>query len=436
LYFSAKINRLSLFFYNLFLLLYRFGINIASLWNAKAKKWVQGRKSTMYDVRCTKEKISHSPLTTHSSPIIWMHCASVGEFEQGRPIIEKLKAENSNLKIVLTFFSPSGYEACINYKDVDAVFYLPIDGKKNAKQFLDIIQPTLVLWVKYEYWFYYLQELKYRNIPTILISGIFRDNQPFFKWYGKLWQQMLHCFTFLFVQNEESKELLSTIKIHNNVAVSGDTRLDRVTAIAANFTSLPLIEKFCGDSKVFVAGSTWEEDEEELIHYVKTHPQIKFIIAPHEVDEQNIKDVQKGFQNSILYSQLSTFNFQLTTHNCLIIDNIGILSRLYYYADVTYVGGGFGSDGVHNVLEAAVYGKPILFGTVYQKYIEAVDLVEYGGAISINDALHLEKYLDNLFFNADEAEKMGVAAQKYVQENGGATEKIVNYIYENRLLIN
>ncbi len=427
---------MSLFFYNLFLMAYSFGIRTASLWNAKAKKWVQGRKSTMYDLSCAMEKIHHSTFTTNHSPIIWMHCASVGEFEQGRPILEKLKSENANVKIILTFFSPSGYQACKNYKGVNAIFYLPMDSKKNAQQFLEALKPTVVLWVKYEYWFYYLQELKRRNIPTILVSGIFRDNQPFFKWYGNLWKQMLHCFTFLFVQNEESKQLLSTINVNENVVISGDTRFDRVCTIAHNFIALPLIEKFCGDSKVFVAGSTWEEDEEELIHYVKTHPQIKFIIAPHEVDEENIKDVQKEFPNSILYSQLSTFNYQLSTIYCLIIDNIGMLSRLYYYADVTYVGGGFGSDGVHNVLEAAVYGKPVLFGPVYQKYIEAVDLIECGAAIAISDALHLEKCLDNLFFNTDEAEKMGYAAQKYVQENKGATDKIINYIYENRLLIN
>jgi 3-deoxy-D-manno-octulosonic-acid transferase len=382
------------------------------------------------------EKIHHSPLTTHHSPIIWMHCASVGEFEQGRPIIEKLKAENSNLKIILTFFSPSGYMACKKYKGVDAIFYLPMDSKKNAQLFLDNIKPNLILWVKYEYWLYYLQEVKRRNIPTILVSGVFRDNQPFFKWYGKMWQQMLHCFTFLFVQNEESKELLSTLNINDNVIVSSDTRFDRVAAIANNFIPLPLIEKFCGDSNVFVAGSTWEEDEEELIHYVKTHPQIKFIIAPHEVDEENIKYVQKEFSNSILYSQLTTHNLPITNTNCLIIDNIGMLSRLYYYADVTYVGGGFGSDGVHNVLEAAVYGKPVLFGSVYQKYIEAVDLIECGGAISISDALHLEKCLDNLFLHEEAIEKMGAAAEKYVHENKGATNTIVNYIYENRLLIN
>ena len=311
-----------------------------------------------------------------------------------------------------------------------------MDGKKNAQQFLDALQPTVVLWIKYEFWYYYLQALKNRKIPTILVSGTFRDNQPFFKWYGSFWQQMLHCFSFLFLQNEEGKELLSSIQLNNKLVVNGDTRFDRVCAIADNFTSLPLIEKFCGDSKVFIAGSTWGEDEEELIHYVKTHPQIKFIIVPHEVDEQNIKDVQKEFQHSILYSQLSTANIQHSPSNCLIIDTIGILSRLYYYADVTYVGGGFGSDGVHNVLEPAVYGKPVLFGPVYQKYIEAVDLIECGAAITIIDAIHLEKLLDNLFLNENEREKMGISAQKYVEENKGATEKIVNYIYENRLLIN
>ena len=287
MYFSVKINSLSLFFYNLFLVGYTFGIQLASLWNGKAKKWVLGRRRLMYNVRSTMEKINHSP-------IIWMHCASVGEFEQGRTIIEKLKAENKNLTIVLTFFSPSGYEACKNYKEADAIFYLPMDGKKNAQQFLDALQPTVVLWIKYEFWYYYLQALKNRKIPTILVSGTFRDNQPFFKWYGSFWQQMLHCFSFLFLQNEEGKELLSSIQLNNKLVVNGDTRFDRVCAIADNFTSLPLIEKFCGDSKVFIAGSTWGEDEEELIHYVKTHPQIKFIIVPHELEE--IKRNAETFQ--------------------------------------------------------------------------------------------------------------------------------------------
>jgi 3-deoxy-D-manno-octulosonic-acid transferase len=399
------------------------GIRIVAVWNTKAKDWVMGRKEPI--------KLSFS---NSGVDIVWMHCASLGEFEQGRPVLEQLKIKNEKLKIVLTFFSPSGYDACKNYKGVDAIYYLPIDSYNNANYFLDTIKPNLVLWVKYEYWYHYLTQIKKRKIPLLLVSGIFRDNQPFFKWYGSLWREMLTNFSFLFLQNDASKQLLSTIGITNNVVVAGDTRFDRVAAIAENFEPLPLIEKFCSDSKVFVAGSTWEEDEEEIVHYVNTHTHIKFIIAPHEVDAENIKEVQKRFTSSILFSQLSTFNFQFSTFNCLIIDNIGMLSRLYFYADVCYIGGGFGNDGVHNVIEAAVYGKPIIFGPVYDKFKEAVDLIEEGGAIVIEDAVTLEKELDEIFSNTKVNDEMSEASLQYVKQNKGATSKVINYIYENGLL--
>jgi len=394
-----------------------------AIWNNKAKDWVKGRKLPL-----------NLPFSTQSANIVWMHCASLGEFEQGRPLLEALKIKNADVKIVLTFFSPSGYNACKNYKGADAIFYLPMDSKKNASQFLDLIQPNLVLWVKYEYWYHYLTQIKQRQIPLFLVSGIFRQNQPFFKWYGSFWRNMLTNFSFLFVQNESSKQLLSKIGISKNVIVAGDTRFDRVAAIANNFEPLPFIEKFCADNQVFVAGSTWEEDEEEIVHYVKAHPHIKFIIAPHEVDVENIKEVQSRFVNSILYSQFTTHQSTLT--NCLIIDNIGMLSRLYFYADVCYIGGGFGNDGVHNVLEAAVYGKPILFGPVYDKFKEAIDLVEVGGAVVIENALTLEKELDEILSNDIINDEMSNANLQYVRQNKGATEKVINYIYENRLLTN
>lgn len=435
-----KNQGLSLLFYNLFIWIYSFAIRVAALWNVKAAKWVKGRKelqiadlrlqiggNTNFEKSLDYQGDVKSKIANRQSQILWMHCASVGEFEQGRPVLERLKTENNHLKIVLTFFSPSGYEACKNYRYADAVWYLPMDGKKNAKAFIDAINPTLVLWVKYEFWYYYLAELKRRDIPVLLVSGVFRKNQPFFKWYGTVWRQMLECFRFLFLQNEESKQLVDTLLNSNKSMVSGDTRFDRVVTIAENFTDLPGIKEFCGNSKVIVAGSTWEEDEQEWMHYVKNHPEIKFIIAPHEVDEENIKDVQKEFPGSILYSQLTTPH-SLPNNNVLIIDNVGMLSRLYKYAEVTYVGGGFGEDGVHNVLEAAVYGKPVIYGPEYEKYTEAIGLIECGGGIEIENALELEKVLDNLFSDKEAYEICCKASKEFVYANAGATGKIAEHI--------
>lgn len=388
----------------------------------------------------SKVKSPHGPLL-EKSKTIWMHCASLGEFEQGRPLLEELRIKNEELKIVLTFFSPSGYEVMKDYKGVDHVFYLPMDSPANAKTFLDAINPALVLWVKYEYWYYYLIELKKRNITTILVSGIFRKNQPFFKWYAGIWKEMLHSFKHFFLQNEESKILLATLGWKDNVSINGDTRFDRVIEIADKFMPVPDIERFCGDSQVIVAGSTWEEDEIELLHFVNVNKQLKFIIAPHEIDVVNLKDVKDEFPNSIFYSDwikgtevLISGGAQRPVKNVLIIDNIGMLSRLYKYATVTYVGGGFGADGVHNVLEAAVYGKPVVFGPVYEKFDEAIGLVDAGGAISINGPVKLEAVLNNLLNNEEERNKSGEAAKNYVRKNAGASKKIIQFIQENRLL--
>ena len=284
--------------YQLFIHAYRLGISIAAYWNPKAKLWVAGRTQ-------------FPSMNDNSKKTIWMHCASLGEFEQGRPLLEAIKKYYPGKKIVLTFFSPSGYEVMKDYKDADHIFYLPIDSRANAAKMIEVINPGLVLWVKYEFWYYYLTELKNRNIPVLMVSGIFRESQPFFKWYGGIWQKMLQCFTHFFVQNEASMELLSLIGIKENISISGDTRFDRVIEIAEKFEPLPLIEKFCGDSKVIVAGSTWEEDEEELTHYVKSNPQIKFIIAPHEIDAENLKDVKKEFPTS-LFNQLFPFGIKNT----------------------------------------------------------------------------------------------------------------------------
>ena len=414
--------------------MYSIAIRIASIWNPKAKKWLQGRKGLFASI--------YSEFRIPDSKLLWMHCASLGEFEQGRPLLEAIRNKNPGLKILLTFFSPSGYEATKDYKGVDHIFYLPMDSPSNAARFIDAIKPSLVLWVKYEYWFYYLDELKRRSIPLILVSGIFRKNQPFFRWYGGIWKKMLHCFTHFFVQNEASKTLLESINVNQGITINGDTRFDRVIEIANNFQPIPLIDDFCANAKVIVAGSTWEEDEVELLHYVKMNPQIKFILAPHEIHAENLASVKKEFPNSIFYSELeksSTFNLILSgaegqPSNILIIDNIGMLSRLYKYATIAYVGGGFGTDGVHNVLEAAVYGKPVVFGPEYEKYEEAIGLLEAGGGESISDPLGLEKLMNDLLDSETIRIQKGTAAKDFVYSNAGASEKIMNYIQEKRLL--
>lgn len=445
----------SKFLYNLFLVLYSVGIRVASAWNPKAKKWLNGRKNIFATIN-SKLPAGSGGKTKNSKPI-WMHCASLGEFEQGRPLLEQLKADNPEQKTVLTFFSPSGYEVMKNYTGADHVFYLPMDSPENAKEFLDAVKPSLVLWVKYEYWFYYLTELKQRNIPAILISGIFRPNQPFFRWYGEIWKKMLESFTHFFVQNSESKQLLAALGYTENVSINGDTRFDRVLEIAENFIPVPHIEAFCGDNPVIVAGSTWEEDEIELLHFVNVHQHIKFIIAPHEIDKANLHDVKDEFPRSIFYSDLVKENSivddqptgsggrttknpqgpadgQPSTPNVLIIDNIGMLSRLYKYATVTYVGGGFGADGVHNVLEAAVYGKPVVFGPVYEKFDEAIGLVKAEGGVSIDGPVSLEAVLNTLLNDEEERKRRGEAAKRYVLENAGASKKIKEFIQKKTLL--
>ena len=419
---------MALFLYNIFLVFYKTGVKVASLKSKKAKLWLTGR----VDIFAKIEK--WRALLPEDQKLLWMHCASLGEFEQGRTLIEKLKDNNTDHKILLTFFSPSGYEVRKNYPLADAVFYLPMDSKYNAHKFITIIKPSIVFWVKYEYWFYYLTELKRKNIPVILISAVFRKSQPFFKWYGKMWKQILQSFDKIFVQNIESISLLQTIGFAQNTVITGDTRFDRVIEIARNSAPLPeVLLNFVKNCKVIIAGSTWEEDEEELVHYANTNKDIKFIIAPHEIDEERIEEVRKLFKNSILYSELEN---NAKTAQVLIIDNIGMLASLYLLADVAYIGGGFNDSGIHNILEAAVYGKPIIFGPVYEKFTEATQLVENGGAFSINNALELERVLDALLSDQNYLANTGAISKKFVYNNGGATNKIMEYIYEKRLLTN
>ena len=437
-----------LFVYNIFLLLFKAAVPIAALFNVKAQKWVKGRRN-IFDIL--------EASIAGNGKVIWVHCASLGEFEQGRPVIEKLRTNYPNYKLLLTFFSPSGYEIRKGYNGVDWVFYLPMDGPKNAKRFLQIIKPSLVIFVKYEFWYYYLKEINDSDTPLLLISALFRERSIFFKWYGGLQRKILSFFDHLFVQNETSKRLLDSIGLGDKSCVCGDTRFDRVIEIAEKFTPLPAIEKFIGYNKTIVAGSTWPQDEQVLQATIITinDPSLKLIIAPHEINKEHITQIQKLFPNSILYSKLSIDNAQLTesrghpldnqqsssniqhpaSRNTLIIDNIGILSSLYHYAYITYIGGGFGK-GIHNTLEAAVYGKPVLFGPVYKKFQEAIDLVNNGGAISINNPEDCIAAIQTLI--QDEKAYAGSCekSKDYVYANRGATHKIMKFIQEKRLLTN
>lgn len=443
---------LSIVFYRLFLALYAVGVRIAALKSPKARLWIRGRRGIK-----SRFREAGSRIRSASGPVIWFHCASLGEFEQGRPVMEELKAKYPNARMLVTFFSPSGYEIRKNYALADHIDYLPLDSPANANLLLDSFRPDLVIFVKYEFWYYYIRETKRRNIPLLLISGAFRSDQPFFQWYGKLHRNMLNGFYHLFVQYPHHEEILREYGF-NAVTACGDTRFDRVIATAEKGTELPLIEAFCGEHPVLVAGSTWTEDDEELCHYSKTHPEIRFVIAPHEVDEDNISDLEKLFPNNIRYSALSRLlgkaphpssvspewvppasedrllqeKFEKAT--TLIIDNIGMLSRLYRYAQVTYVGGGFGTNGLHNILEAAVYGKPVLFGPNHEKFPEAGEMIDAGGAFSVSNALELEKKLDELFQRVEVREAAGKAAREYIYRSKGATAKIVEFIQANRLL--
>ncbi len=414
--------------YNIFLVIYSFGIRIVSFWNPKAKLWIGGRKTVFENLKNIQNP--------GKQKTIWMHCASLGEFEQGKPVLKKISDSFPNVSILITFFSPSGYEIAKKDKNFKQVFYLPMDSSSNAKKFINIIKPDLVLWVKYEYWFYYLKELRKKNTPVLLISGVYLNSQPFFKWYGKFWRNMLATFTHFFVQNNNSQQILELIIPKERITVSGDTRCDRVIDIATNFIEIPAIANFCGDGKVIVAGSTWEDDEAEWIHFVKHRPEIKFIIAPHEIDHENLESIKKEFSGSVYYSEYVSNNIENQKSNCLIIDNIGMLSRLYKYADITYIGGGFGYKGLHNILEAAVYGKPVIFGPEFEKNFEAEELINAGGGISIENALELEKVINELLSNEKEILLRGKASRDYVYNNAGASEKIISCIQKNRLFTN
>ncbi len=411
--------------YHIFLFLFRAGIHFATLWNKKARLWLAGRKDIFEQLNAALRN-QHGQLT-------WMHCSSLGEFEQGRPVLEGLKLKGKNHKILLTFFSPSGYEIRKDYKGADWVFYLPMDSKKNAKAFLDIINPSLVIFVKYDYWYYFITECKKRNTPLLMISAVFRKSQPFFKWYGGLHRKMLGCFTQFFVQDDDSLLLLESAGLKNKASVAGDTRFDRVAAIAENFQPVEIIEKFCGGSPVLVAGSTWPEDDKIIKQALADIPALKLIIAPHEIHPEHLQQVKTNFADSVFYSQLTSHDSRLTSLTCLIIDNIGMLSRLYRYATITYVGGGFGK-GIHNTLEAAVYGKPVFFGPNYKKFREASGLIRSGGGLSVGSSEELSAAIKKLLADNSLLEQCSKNSFDFVQKNKGATGRILHYMEANRLL--
>jgi 3-deoxy-D-manno-octulosonic-acid transferase len=419
-------------FYRIFIWLYPKAVWLASFFNPKAKLWLQGR-STVFNSLA-------DVFRNNARPVLWMHCSSLGEFEQGLPLLELYRKQYPAHLILVSFFSPSGYEIRKNHPAADHVCYLPMDSASSARHFIQIVKPSLVVFVKYEYWYFFLREINREQIPLLLVSGIFRKTQPFFKWYGGMHRKMLSFFSLLLVQNEPSAELLRNIGLGDKTIVSGDTRFDRVLEIAANSRSIPDIEAFCGSYNVVIAGSTWTDDDEELDHFANTRTPTRFIIAPHDIDIDRLKECLSLYTHAMLYSDFrkmfETNGYSPENINVLIIDNIGMLSSLYRYATVCYVGGGFSDDGIHNILEAAVYGKPVVFGPVYDKYAEAEELLDAGGAFCIGDALELESVLTELLENKEKLQTASEAAGRYVQQKSGATVKIMQYLQEKRLLIN
>src|SRR4051812_16168865 len=371
--------------YTLFIYFYFASIRFASFFNAKAKLWIDGRSGIFQQL---KLKIQSSP-----SPVIWVHCASLGEFEQGRPIIEKLKKDHEDIKIVLTFFSPSGYEVRKNYTIADHVFYLPLDTPANAKKFISIVKPTAAFFVKYEFWFNYLTELKNNAIPTYLVSGIFRPDHYFFKNYAAWFRSQLTAFNHFYLQDEQSQKLLNSIG-YKNTTVAGDTRFDRVSEVSKNIKNIPIIELFKQQNPLFIAGSTWEPDEELLSGFDFEAAGFKLIIAPHEITEARIQFLLSKFKDKAQrYSQVNEETIKTT--NVLIIDNMGMLSSIYQYGTVAFIGGGFGK-GIHNILEPAAFGLPVLFGPNYKKFEEAKELVHLRGAFVVNNGKDLQSIIQLL----------------------------------------
>jgi 3-deoxy-D-manno-octulosonic-acid transferase len=413
--------------YNVSIALYVLSIRIAALFIKKAAQWVKGRTDIF---KILENKFSHNSL-----PVAWFHAASLGEFEQARPVIEAFRKHYPNYKILLTFFSPSGYEIRKNYIGADDIVYLPADTKKNAAKFLTIVKPTIVLFVKYEFWFHYLNEIHKREIPLLLFSAIFRKEQPFFSKHTNFYKNMLPFFTWIFVQDQTSQKLLNTIGCLNTSAI-GDTRFDRVKQLFDSRKELPVAAAFKNGGKLFIVGSAWNNDMEILFPFMNDpkYKNLKFIVAPHEIKEEEIKGWQKKInRKSILYSEASEQNIK--DKEIMFINNIGMLSSLYQYAEYAWIGGAFGK-GLHNILEAATFGMPVFFGTNYKKFKEAKDLIHEGAAFSVKNSVDFETLFSHLWGEELKRKKLSEVALQYVKNNTGATNAIMHYISSDLKLPN
>jgi len=405
------------FLYNIAIYITWQFLKIIAIFNKKIQFFVKGRKRTFIEI---SEKISIK------DKVIWMHCASLGEFEQGRPLIENIKSDYPSYKVILTFFSPSGYEIQKNYHFADVITYLPMDTVKNVKTFLDLVNPKIAIFIKYEFWPNVLLGLKNRNITTILVSGIFRSDQVFFKKYGSWMRRSLNAFSHFFVQNENSKKLLENIG-YTNSSVSGDTRFDRVYEITHQDNHLDFIEDFIQNKYTLVAGSTWPKDEELLVNYINNFAgdEEKFIIAPHNITEKGIENLQRSLSKK---TTLFTDKIKNNDAQVFIVNTIGILTKIYSYANVAYVGGGFGKEGIHNILEPAAFGVPVIIGPNFSKFTEAVDLVNQKASFVITDQEELNGYLVKLHNDKKFREEKILSTRKYISKNIGATEIILSYI--------
>lgn len=407
--------------YNFIIGLYAFIVYIISPFHRKARLIVKGHSDVF-----KKLKAEIDPNANY----IWLHAASLGEFEQGRPIIENIKENYPSYKILLTFFSPSGYEVRKDYELADIICYLPFDRKSNVKRFLNLANPHMAIFIKYEFWYNYVNQLHKRNIPIYMVSAIFRPNQIFFRWYGKLYQKMLHFYTYICVQDDNSKQLLNNIGV-TNVEVCGDTRFDRVLDIKNRSKALPLAEAFSKNEKgekqlTLVAGSSWPKDEDIFVTYFNKKSDLKLIIAPHEIHEAHISYIESILKRpSIRYSKATPENIQ--HYDCLIIDSYGLLSSLYRYGEIAYVGGGFGV-GIHNILEAAVYGIPVFFGPNFKKFREAHQIIEEGGGYPIQDEETFSSLMDEFLEYPHVLSSAGDLAGKYVENNAGVVDKVMQII--------
>ena len=405
--------------YHIFRFLFMIGIRVAAIRNIKAKHWIHGRKNW-------RQRLSNHWKISPQDKVIWMHCASVGEFEQGRPLLEAIRKKNPDIKLLLTFFSPSGFNMHGKYEGVDLVTYLPFDGNKNARAFIDIVQPTLVIFVKYEFWYFYLTTLKNKQIPVILASGLFRKSQPFFQVWGSFHRKMLGCFTRFFVQNDESVRLLQSIHLHQQTEITGDTRFDRVAEIATQQFSFPILESF-GKDKILIAGSTWPEDEKLLLDWFQRQQDWKLIIVPHELSASHTAALKAMFPSSISLSEHET-DKPLSNTRVLIIDQMGLLSKLYRYATLCYIGGGLKKSGHHNILEAAVYGKAVVTGPFIEKFSESVSLKLAGGSFIVRNGSDLY----DITTKEESYTKAGKTAANFVRTHTGATQKMMEWLVKHQ----